>query len=1412
MKRSKATRRHSLRVSFINLRTRMVKKQTFKRKYRRTHWASNRIVDDDSSEASSNNSNDELNEHMVSNEHVDGGNGESSSVNGENSNLGESNTTNTSNETGNNTRRRKMAEYVKKVKDLDLNGDISENWRRWKRDWEEFRIATELDSKSETIQIATLKNMIGSEARDLYDTFDISEDDDDFGYDAVVAAFANFCEPKKREIYERFVFYNRNQKDGESFDAYLMELKRLIRTCNFDNDEEMIRDRIVIGIQSKKLQSKLLAKDDLTYKLAVDMCRADEATFEASSKMKRASNVHQVRRWNNGNTNNNSNRYDTHRSRHNANGAKNNNSSITNGANGSGNKSNWTNGRNTGQSGTCNYCGYVHKDRVCPALNKRCTKCNKMNHFSSVCRSKGVNSISNDYDDFFINSINSEDMRCTSSGRLKTWQEAVTCNGSKVTFKIDSGADVSIAPVRLLRDMGTGIELKPTATTLNAFGGDKIKPIGKCHLPCATNEAKKTIEFFVVSFDTMPMLGLNDAIDLKIIKIGERNVNKLSSHAKNNNEGGSVANGVRISHVIEEFGDVFSGIGKFDQKYDIKLKEDAVPKAVAPRKVPLMLTNKLKAKLNELEKEKIIEKATGYSEWVSHLVIVEKKDGSLRLCIDPQALNNAICDEKFLLPSFDQLSARLHDAKFFSVLDLSNGFFHIQLTERSQQLCTFATPFGNYRFLRLPFGIKTGSQVFQKMNHAIFGDIDNVEIFIDDLLIFGKTQQEHDETLKKVLQRAREKHVKFNKEKMQIGLAEVKYLGHVFAQNKITPDPKRIEAIKGLKHPTTKRSLQSFLGVVNYMRSFIPNMSELTAPLRELLKTNVIFQWTELHAKIIEDIKDAIINSPILVPFDIEKELVIQCDASQNGLGCCLLQEGKPISFASRSLTKTEQNYSQIEKEMLAILFACTKFKFYTYGRRVKVVSDHKPLLSIIKKDIHTIPSAKLQRMRLKLLNFDIELQFAPGKSIHIADYLSRHFIDDDTPEDESISEAILTINVSDEKRIEFQRETESDDQLKKVKQYCKAGWPNDKSKCNTDVKMFYKLRNEIVLEDDLLFYNERLIVPKSMRQQMLKALHESHFGMVKTKRRARDTIYWPRIDNEIEDMVEKCEECQKHQRRMQKEPLICHDIPDRPFEKIACDILEHAAKNYLVIVDYYSKWIEVLQLRGKSASQVNEKLMQTFATFGIPKVIVADNNPFNSLECNEFAKANDFTYQTSSPRYPRSNGMAERAVQIVKNILRKTKTDVELQSALLEYRNTPTKDMQHAPSQLIQNRMLRAKLPMHNNKFIPNNRENINQQLANKAARVKYYHDKNAKSRPDFLPNEKVLVFVNDAWQQGKIVSAWHTPRSYVVEVTGKTYRRNSSHIKRHEWSDAGIRTTVIPARPEDVHRTRSGKVYNRS
>lgn len=392
----------------------------------------------------------------------------------------------------------------------------------------------------------------------------------------------------------------------------------------------------------------------------------------------------------------------------------------------------------------------------------------------------------------------------------------------------------------------------------------------------------------------------------------------------------------------------------------------------------------------------------------------------------------------------------------------------------------------------------------------------------------GRTEEEHNENLNKVMERAKKLNVKFYIEKLQYKVKEVGFLGHIFSELGVQADSKRIKAIVHMPKPSSKKELQRFLGMVNYMRSFIPNMAEVTELLRQLLRIDNEFLWFPIHTETVNKLKGILTRETVLHPFANEKKIIIQTDSSKSGVGCVLLQEGKPISYASRSLTDTEINYAQVEKEMLAIIYSCEKFHNFIYARPVEIHTDHKPLVNIMKKELNKIKSSRLQRMRLKLLIYNLNVKHVPGKEMHVADHLSRSYLTNENADEfKEYNEVVHSINMSDEKLKIFKQETLKDPILSKLLETYKEGWPNNKAKVDQKINQFWKFKENICCEDNIVFFNERVMVPLSLRAEMLKKLHEAHIGITKTKLRARGIIYWPGIDSDIEENIMKCKICQ---------------------------------------------------------------------------------------------------------------------------------------------------------------------------------------------------------------------------------------------------------------------------------------------
>ena len=705
----------------------------------------------------------------------------------------------------------------------------------------------------------------------------------------------------------------------------------------------------------------------------------------------------------------------------------------------------------------------------------------------------------------------------------------------------------------------------------------------------------------------------------------------------------------------------------------------------------------------------------------------------------------------------------------------------------------------------MPFGIRSASEVFQKRNEEAFSGIPGIQIVADDMIIAAKSTEEHDIILTQVLQRAEERNITFNFEKMQLRVDEVKYLGTIITKEGMKPDPTKVKAITEMATPTDKAGIRRLLGMINFLAHHIPNMSIITAPLRSLLKSDVHFSWGPEQSAAMATVKQVLSTAPVLSYFDPGLRSTIQADASQHGLGACLLQRGKPIAYVSRSLLPAECNSAQIEKELLAIVFACQKFHQYIYGFNTKIQSDHKPLESIMQKSLHKA-SPRLQRMLLKLQKYDLTVTYVKGKELHVAvtskSSLSLSEDNDSEDLDVTVHAMIQNLPVSDAKLSQLQTATSNDEQLQELNKIIRTGWPTDISNVPVMLREYWKVRHNLHSADHLIFMNRRIVIPASMRSEILKSIHTGHMGIEKSKARARACVYWPAMYHAIELAVKQCPTCNKYATANQKEPMLPHPVPSRPWEKVGIDYFTLAGKDYLLIVDYFSKYPEVLQMNSKTADATIAKMKSIFARHGIPNTVVADNMPFGSKAFQQFAKEWGFNVVTSSPTYPQSNGLVERNVQTIKRLLKKAREEgKDEMMALLEFRNTPVTGLQESPAQLLMSRRLRSSLPMTAMMLKPQIGTGAKAALECRQARQKHYYDKTAKSLPELKSNDVVRYPGNKSWEPAVVVGKHASPRSYDIRTAqGTQLRRNRRHLKKTVELPPPAPTTFID---DDIETT---------
>ena len=769
---------------------------------------------------------------------------------------------------------------------LSLEGNLSENWRKWHQRYTLYETASGLQEKTDAIRGATFLHCIGQEALDVYNTFTWAQEADKVSVAVIVEKFQSYCSPKKNVTFERHIFNTRAQQEGETSDQYVTELKRISTDCEFgDLKEGLIRDRIVCGIRDDGVRARLLREGDLTLQKAIDICRASELSSSQVKMLTHSATaeVHAVKKK--PFTPN----YKPHFKRRYH------------------KPSTVSHPPNTPSSRVCPYCGgEPHNRSKCPASNMPCHQCKKLGHFKKMCQGKPVqvhelsevrdnNFPINDNDTFVIGSV---EMQAESARGKHQWFETVKVNGQKVNLKVDSGSEANIINLSEVPQLKN--QLQNSTVVLRGYGGYRIQVEGQCWLTVSlSNGNTDTFMFQVVKgTETPSILGLLAAERLGLIQRPQVS----SIHMR------------RIDKILQEYQDVFGGVGCLEGfEYEIKMDPTVTPVINPPRQIGVAYRDKVKDELNRLEDLGILAKEEGPTEWVSNLHVADKPNGKIRICIDPRDLNKGIKRHHYPMNTIEDVVSRIPGAKVFSVFDANQGFHQIKLAPESSKLTTFQTPFGRYRYQRLPMGISSSPEIFQRaMTDALEG-LEKTECIMDDILVWGQDDPDHDDQVEKFLQRIRERGIQLNRGKSKIGLASVDYVGHTITHEGLKPAEGKVRAITEMPTPQSKEDLGRFLGLITYVSKFIPNVSEMTAPLRLLMTSEIEWHWGSPQQKSLDALKSAISHAPVLVLYDVKKPITLSVDASSKGIGAVLLQEGRPVAYASKALTPAQQNYAQGE-------------------------------------------------------------------------------------------------------------------------------------------------------------------------------------------------------------------------------------------------------------------------------------------------------------------------------------------------------------------------------------------------------------------------------------------------------------------------------------------------------------------
>ena len=749
-----------------------------------------------------------------------------------------------------------------------------------------------------------------------------------------------------------------------------------------------------------------------------------------------------------------------------------------------------------------------------------------------------------------------------------------------------------------------------------------------------------------------------------------------------------------------------------------------------------------------------------------------------------QTLNKPLKREHYPSRTTEEVNHKFVNAKLFTKLDAKNGYWNVKLDEESSYLTTFNTPFGRYRFLWLPFGLKVSQDIFQCLMDDAYQNCRGAVNIADDVVVYGRDEKDHDRNLHEAMEKTRKSGIKLNDrpEKCQVKKESVKFYGNMYTKEGIKPDPNKVSAIKAIQPPNNKAELHTFLGIVNYMEKYVKNLADHTVSLRELLRQDVEFQWSDHHMEAFEKIKNLISEDTTLSFYDRNKPITLQVDASSRGLGATIIQDGRPIAFASKALTETESRYANIEWELLAIVYGCTKFHTILYGRSFTVESDHKPLEQVQKKRLSDAP-LRLQRLLMKLQPYDFNIVYKPGKQVVLADALSRL-----NPEDEEeIPELNVRIHdiidISPTKVEELQKCTADDLVLQLLQQQIIFGWQRSIKMLNVQLRPYWSMRDNLSIHDGLITMgNNGIIIPDALRTKTLSQIHAGHLGMEKSKLRAKGSVFWPGIYKDIKSLVASCSSYQENQRSQTKEPMIPMDLPPHQWHTLGSDLFLFNQSWYVIITDYYSKFPFVRKLPGLSVKHV-EAFKSVLSEQGIPVNLVCDNGKqFDSAEFRSFAEQYGFKITFSSPKYPKGHGLIERHVETIKALMAKCLKDgYDVYHAILALRSTPLSHNLPSPAELLNGRIYRTNLPV---RIAPSiNQESVSEELRRRQNIGKEYYDLHSKALPELLPNQQVRIQdpVRKTWQPARVIEQANTPRSYIVEKQndGGILRRNRQQIR---------------------------------
>ncbi|XP_058449301.1 uncharacterized protein K02A2.6-like [Malaya genurostris] len=803
------------------------------------------------------------------------------------------------------------------------------------------------------------------------------------------------------------------------------------------------------------------------------------------------------------------------------------------------------------------------------------------------------------------------------------------------------------------------------------------------------NKPIVSAEFVVVDQGHRSLLGRTTASEMRLLEVGLA-VNRCEST---------------------------SAIKAFPKMPGVKITF-SINKAVPPVRnayfnVPAAYREAAKSRLAEMESQGIIEKVKTAPNWISGMSAVAKGKNDFRLVVNMRAPNKAIKREYYRLPLLDEMKLKLQGSKYYTKLDLSNAFYHLELHEQSRDLTTFLTEGGMYRFTRLMFGVNCAPEVFQREMCRILDGIRNVIVYLDDILIFGESLEDLRSTTAQVLQILRQNNLTLNMAKCEFDRTYVKFLGHNIDQNGFHVDEAKVSDIHKFRHPTTVSELRSFLGLASYISTYIEHFADISSPLWSVA-TSKTWSWGTDQERAFEELKQRIIQCTTTLGFFSQKDkTILYTDASPRALGAVLVQEGtdrKPriISFASKTLTATEKKYAQNQREALGAVWAVEHFSFFLLGRRFTLRTDAQGVHFILNRSRENSKRAltRADGWALRLSPYDYDAEYVRGRD-NIADSSSRLYVGEDDPFDEHHSPwevAALEANTAGFlTEQEIREATKEDEELQKVANALNTGeW-------SKELKRFQSLESNLWFQDGILIKNGCAIVPIKLRKKALHVAHDGHPLSAKMKSILRQRVWWPGISRDAELWVLSCKICATNGRPEKPTPMRRIFAPQVVWQTIALDFNGPYARfgniSILVIVDYRSRYLIARAVKSTSFDCTKSVLEEIFEREGFPQCIRSDNGPpFNGLEYKQFCSDRGIQTVFSTPLFPQQNGLVENSMKVINkamaaSVSSNTPYQNELRAAVSAFNSAAHAVTGVPPEEVMLGRKIKRRLPLLHHK-----------------------------------------------------------------------------------------------------------------